>query len=1116
MAQEGRYRLPCCTDEISPKGWTGQSKISLETETFNECSCHAGKVFNGEADERGIVSTLSTINTYVNTSRRHDGTLKSSLEGIANRPKQVLPLGKKRRSCKRKRVIILLFVMVLLCLFIDQQQTSNRFLRNLPKRADDVIYHQPLTHSQLNGVNGEHTGTDDMDLSVNNAGGKKDTRQLGDLERMRREARNLTKSRSASGDSKRSKKEIQYDIRQKGKKQGGTCADPKSDVLIPTTAVVELKVETFTCYVIPSATHQLYEIQGMAYSAIPHGYNVFSGEEDFVPVRGGDILGKKLLVQSCGIGWFIRSSVDEKNKINYVTSSACTVLCNDGFSYRDASNRLVSCERKEFVIYKPLLANLVKNVRSDALTDFVVKQGAMILTNQSYIVDGLLDHPIMLSTLEAYKYWLFRRGILQNSGQIRKFITMNYDALGYHETQHPLHEEAWIAENHIQIDGHFSPWTEESITTDTLSLLSWEPREDFEIVKNIGVDVTNGRFVFGLDTKYPSRLKVTKFFSFEGLGLVPFNKHTRNNVNLSHGCKRLIGCRGTSAEEKMLRQNAMSLARALVDRSNPYECRILAKSIGKRKLTNVTADARLFTFIKNSFDELKGRVAPHYLARKISEAKTWLHTFKYRALEQYYQHNPFYGRTLWAQIPHAKSKQREEFVGNRHFHYEEYMPLKSMKVCIKDELGKCGKPARLFLNLDTESTYAPTLPMHTKFLLHGIHMYQLSVPHTSNVVIMEVFIYAQPDPTVDEMDWIADKMNRAQFLDNYLFVAIHSDDSIMVGNVCGRKIMCNNDVSSNDAGQDAPVFFGMAALQGLLSERLAEGLLDLACLPIDIRSPTSDGFLRIQFQSPFEPSGHSNTSCWNHLGSLFISLSIFFELVNTDASLSECVSKGARSIGHVMTCEVCEYLEDLQFLKFSPVFVNGECVMSANLGRIFRKIGVVDNDMTHLQLGVDVVEFRVMTPEERMNRFWAGVILGLKHEPSNVILDALRTRFDSSRYKVTESALSLLKDENVDSYYMHNRTVKYGDCTESIMRRYRLEGHELEQLVAVIHDLSVGKRFKLTSIAKMFAKDYGVSHVTDIPSEIAIGTQYLVEGGGRRSPLDDNGFGDPVEHKECS
>jgi hypothetical protein len=935
----------------------------------------------------------------------------------------------------------------------------------------------------LNGVNGEVTGSDDLATTGVGKLGKKTPEQLDILERSRREAANLVHSRSASGDVKRGSKQINYSRRQK-KRQGGTCVNDDAE----SVGVNHVEpVETFTCYVIPSDI-PMYEIQGAAYSAIPSGYAIFTGQEDFTQPSELGLVGRKLLVQSCGVGWFIRSSIEAKNRLNYVTSTACTVLINDGFTYRDKNDRLVHCEKKEFIIYKPLFANLLKNVRSDALTEFVVKQGMMVATNQAYIVDGKPGHPIMLSTLEAYKHWLFRYGVLQNSGCIRKFITLNYDALGYHETQHALHEEAWISENHLLVDGHFSPWVEESITTDTLDLFSWEPRQDFRILENVGVDITSGRFDFGYDTKYPARFKVTKFFSFEGLGLEPFNKHTRNNVNLGHGCKRLIGCRGSVENEALLRLKAASLAGHMVDYSNPFEVRMFNKCVGKRKHDH-PVEPTLVAFIQDSFNEMKNRVTPHFLERKIGEAKTWLHTAKYQVLEQWYQHSPFYGRELWAKIPHAKAKQRMLFVGNRMFHHEEHKPLRYMEVCIKEEQGKYGKPCRLFLNLDTESTYAPTLPMHIKMAMHGTHMYQLPEPGTSRVVILEVFIYTQPNPEVDEMDYIASKMNEARFLEDYLFVVLHSDDSVMVGNVKGRSIMCNNDISSNDSGQDAPAFFGMSVLQGRLSEALAEGMLDLALLPVLIRSPTSDAKLVLQFDKPIEPSGHSNTTCWNNFSTLLVTLSIFHDLVQTDNSLIDCVSNGASVVGHVVTCEECDCIEDLQFLKFSPVECGGQYVMSANLGRLFRKLGAVDNDLTHNQLGVDLIEFKAMTPNERMNRFWGGVLLGYKNEPSNVILEALRTRFDSSHNVVTESALALLRNENVDSYYMHSRTAKTGDCTQSIMKRYRLTSSEVSELVGLIRDLSVGQRFKLTSIAKFYSKDYGVAAVKEVSPLVAIGTR---------------------------
>lgn len=918
---------------------------------------------------------------------------------------------------------------------------------------------------QLNGTHGEVTCDDDMVPS---------NPDLKTLERNRREAENKIYQRKTDNRGKtRTNSEVQYNKRKI--KTGGTVDLPEVEV--------ELKQpETLVCYVVPSIG--LYEIQGLAFDHIPYGYATYESPSgpDFSPY------GIKLKVQSCGVGWFILSSDETKNKCNYVTSASCTMYNSDGFTYSDVNKRLVTQAPVSFIIYKPLFATLLKQIKANKLTDFVVSSATLVADNAAYFVDGRPGHPVMLSTLDAYKHWVFKRTICAHDTGTRRFISLNFDELGHHETQHPLHSAAWLRDNHMVVDNKYCAWTEDSITTSDLDLMSWEPRDDYEILINRGVNTEDGRFRFGEDIKYPKLFKVTKFFAFDGLGLHPFNKHTRNNENLNHGCKRLIGCRGSNIIERQLRMNSIRMATWLANHDSPHERLLLDMCIGSREviLDNCSPVLPGFeAFITDSFAYLHTIVCPGYVTRVMDQAKTWLHSSKYAALAMWYEHSPFYGRKLWAKIPHAKAKQREQFVDGRHYHYEEYSALKSMSVCIKEEIGKYGKPCRLFVNLDTESAYAPLVPMHVKMGLHGTHMFKI------DDVMIEVFVYAQPDPTSDELDYVAQKCADARFLQEYIFVVIHSDDSCMVGNVHGRSIMSNNDVSSNDAGQDAAVFFGMSLLQSNFSPELALGLLKLACLPIDIASPTSEGFLRVQFSHPYEPSGHSNTSVWNHLGSILNSLSAVYYMVKTDLPYSECVKRGAEQVGHVVTCDEVDEIEKIQFLKFSPVYCDGRYVMSANLGRIFRKLGCVDGDMTHDQLGVDLVEFRSMTPEERMNRFWTGVICGLKHEPSNRIINALRERFSSSKFNVTESALSFLQNEAKDSYYSHNRTAKTGDCTESIMKRYDLTEADVDELVDIIHDLHLGQRWKLRSVAQFYKMDYGVGAANEVEPDVMLGTDLL-------------------------
>jgi len=940
-------------------------------------------------------------------------------------------------------------------------------------------------NNQLNGSHGEHTCDDDMLPIAKKA--------LRDLERTRREADNLKHQRPTDNRGKaRSNEQVQFDKRQTAKTGGAEVVkfEPK---------IEEKQVETLTCFVVPSIG--LYEIQGQAYSYIPNGY------EEYVSPEGADVSpwGYKLKVQSSGFGWFILSDDESKNRSTYVTAASCTLYNSDGFTYRDVNNRLVNHPAVSFLFYKPLFVTLIKQIKAGKITDFIVSSALSVASNTAYLVDGVTpNHPVIESTLEAYKHYLFKRSICAHDTNTRRFISLNFDELGHHETQHALHNEAWIDQNHMVVDKKFCAWTEESITTSELDLMSWEPRRDFEILLNRGVNVEDGRFRFGEDTKVPKRFKITKFFEFAGMGLQPFNKHTRCNENLDHGCKRLIGCRVSEAVEYQLRMNSIRMAQWFADPSDAHHQELLNMCIGKRtvRLENCSPILPGFdAFIKDSFGYLQTIVCPSYVARVMDSVKTWIHASKYAALASWYEHSPFYGRELWAKIPNAKAKQREQFVNGRHYHYEEYSALKSMAVCIKDEIGKCGKPCRLFVNLDTESAYAPLVPMHVKLGLHGTHMFKIEE------VMIEVFVYAQPNPSSDELDHVAQKCADARFLQDYVFVAIHSDDSCMAGNVRGRSIMSNNDVSSNDAGQDAAVFFGMSLLQSNFSPQLALGLLKLACLPIDIASPTSEAFLRLLFNSPYEPSGHSNTSVWNHLGSILLSLSAIYYMVHTDKPYAECVKLGAEQVGHVVTCDEVDCVEKIQFLKFSPVLCGDRYVMCANLGRIFRKLGCVDGDMTHDQLGVDVSEFRSLTTEERMNRFWTGVITGLKHEPSNRILDALRKRFSSSSFTVTESALSFLQDETKDSYYMHNRTAKTGDCTASIMRRYDLTEEDVDELVAVISDLHVGQRWRLSSVAQFYKMDYGVGMIVDEAVPVQVGT---VEYNNQRQAIHRQALLQPV------
>jgi len=385
--------------------------------------------------------------------------------------------------------------------------------------------------------------------------------------------------------------------------------------------------------------------------------------------------------------------------------------------------------------------------------------------------------------------------------------------------------------------------------------------------------------------------------------------------------------------------------------------------------------------------------------------------------------------------------------------------------------------------------YAPHLAMMLKQSLHGLHHFMV------NGVFVEIFIYAQPD----EGDWnlICEKIREAEYLPNYLFFWIHSDDSCVVGNVNGEVIRGDIDVSSNDSGQDAAAFSLCGYLQSLLDYELSCGLMRLASLPIRIKSATTDSSVLIKFDGMFEPSGHSNTSVWNHLGSIMIALGISYQL-STDITspINVKITKGAEMIGHVVTWKPACCTEKLQLLKNSFLSTNsGDYVVTANLGRLLRSIGQVENSLTCVQLGMSHVEFSALTQVERMEMFFAGQIEALKNEPSCSILDAFRERFNVGRCKANQAVVdhhnALLEFKPRSLIDRSHLVVENG-----MRKRYSLTQEDIDILVHQIRNLRIGDRLRSVAVAKIMHVDY------DIPIDLGKLDSSLVDNNFDQLPLE--------------
>jgi hypothetical protein len=249
-------------------------------------------------------------------------------------------------------------------------------------------------------------------------------------------------------------------------------------------------------------------------------------------------------------------------------------------------------------------------------------------------------------------------------------------------------------------------------------------------------------------------------------------------------------------------------------------------------------------------------------------------------------------------------------------------------------------------------------------------------------------------------------------------------------------------------------------------------------------------WIKIIFHSAFEGSGTTLTTILNHVGSYGIAVHFCRVLEGVLAgggTVLDAYERGARMVGHQVTidnwCVGTPVFEKIQFLKHSPLLSeDGEWIPVLNYGCIFRSLGTVDGDLSAVMLGVEDAEFRCMPWLDRMDRVVAGVVRGMKNEPSSIVLDALRERFTKGTNEVKlRYEFDLLSADSDSADFVGQERLVFGKerafsyiTTASICRRYDLVENDLLNLVSAIHSITLGKDSVTEAVSGFYRVDYGI------------------------------------------
>jgi hypothetical protein len=309
-----------------------------------------------------------------------------------------------------------------------------------------------------------------------------------------------------------------------------------------------------------------------------------------------------------------------------------------------------------------------------------------------------------------------------------------------------------------------------------------------------------------------------------------------------------------------------------------------------------------------------------------------------------------------------------------------------------------------------------------------------------------------PNPNVQRITALFERLiNPEQVTFGYF-----SDDSCASFKCSDGVLMVNLDISGCDGSHTRTVFETMSWLcEGTKHSATMAGVLDQLSLPLEFRH--DDVKLSLTPLGRALYSGSTATTFTNNVGVVSIGHRLS-EVYSPDLTMDQMYARiipACASVGYMMTCQRCECVEDLQFLKMSPCYLtDGSLSSCLNLGVILRTIGQCAGELPG----------RKKIPEHK--RVWdytCGLVAGFKHAGNHSLLSILRRKYPDRCTPIYSGYLTS---------HMSGTTGTADDF--SICRRYRITPDEWSELLDLVESASFGDILWCPASEKILDLDYGL------------------------------------------
>jgi len=438
----------------------------------------------------------------------------------------------------------------------------------------------------------------------------------------------------------------------------------------------------------------------------------------------------------------------------------------------------------------------------------------------------------------------------------------------------------------------------------------------------------------------------------------------------------------------------------------------------------------------------------------------------------------YLSRIVTVQAPHAKRERYISYFNGHPTHPSGYMLPREIQVNLKtDELSKPKKHARIIGDLadgalvGRESISLAKILYNrpiAMLLANGTTVHEHHTLSKMSMAGLCVVFNALCDTTPGDR-----------------VVTVNSSDDGCAARVKGYEITIGNtDVKSNDSGQPISSFIVVYLQCCHFCIHTALAIMQMCLLPMIVKcivkqpkSPPLVAKFKLQFNGFQQTSGHNATTNINDAGNANCLACTASLLSDTDASMARCVEAGFGFAGHSATFQLAENYAEIQFLKYSPFIAQDLSYKPwGNMGKIIKKLGSCNSDLTAEMTGLTQLEFTATPKERRWELFAASVIEGYKHEPHNPLLDALRLRFPPTSNTKPIPILYQIDKDSLESVSNATDDLSSEDASAAFFLRYKINSDELEELLLSVKELRLGRHYSLVACRKIMAIDYGFSY----------------------------------------